>query len=608
MPAASCAATIRVLPGEVVSRIAAGEVIERPAAVVKELIENSLDAGSGHITIDVKDGGATLIRVTDDGEGIRRADLPLAFERHATSKLKSDDDLVSIRTMGFRGEALPSIASVSKVHVTTATRQESVGAHLALVGGVQQAMTDAPPVPGTKIEVADLFYNQPARKKFLKSTTTEFSHISTVVQQAALAWPAVHFRLTHNGHEILNYPAVASDRDRILQVYRPAFLDKSIDLQGRMAGCAISGVIIDPVHARSSRIPQDLFVNRRPIRNAAVFHAVTDGYGSFLPKGHHPTFVLFLDVDPSRIDVNVHPAKREIRFADQETIHQFVRHAVRHAFSGPERTLLLGAERSDRAHATASFEAMPAGIAGRGARPLPEAGTLDREPGAGPKDAKPGGERGEGTPSLFVREAAASYGGASAPAVVPFGQIQQTYLVARVGQELQVVDQHTAHERVLFQRLWRKWQQRDIATQSLLIPEPIELTAAQHVLLQPHLGELEQLGLVIEPFGATAVVLRAVPAGLGRFDGALLVQDLLEDLTQWDSTSSLEARVQPLLASLACQSAVQAGRSMALPEIEQLIRDWVDEGLIMTCPHGRRTAFRLSADELDKLFGRVGWT
>lgn len=599
MPAASCSATIRVLPGEVVSRIAAGEVIERPAAVVKELIENSLDAGSRRITVDVKDGGIVLIRVTDDGDGIRRADLPLAFERHATSKLTSDDDLTSIRTMGFRGEALPSIASISNVQVVTATRQEGVGAQLTLVGGAQHAIVDAPPVTGTKIEVSDLFYNQPARKKFLKSVPTEFSHISTVVQQAGLAWPSVHFRLTHNGQEILNYPAVASERDRILQVYRPAFLDKTIDLRGRMAGCAISGVMIDPVHARSSRVPQDLFVNHRPVRNAAVFHAVADGYGSFLPKGHHPTYVLFLDIDPERIDINVHPAKREIRFADQEAIHRFVRQSMRHAFSGVERKLVLGVGTSEG----------PPTAAAPSATAFPPSREIVGSPaGAQAENYGSGSQANNGAESLFVQEATASYAASPHLAVIPLGQILQTYLVAQVGQELQVIDQHTAHERVLFQRLWRTWMKRDMVTQPLLIPEPIELTVAHRMLLQKHVGDLEQLGLVMEPFGATAVLLRAIPAGLGPLNGALLVQDLLEDLAEWESASSLEARAQSILATLACKSAVQAGRSMALPEIERLVRDWLDEGLITTCPHGRRTAFRLSADELDKLFGRVGWS
>jgi DNA mismatch repair protein MutL len=596
VPAARCSPTIQVLSGEVVSRIAAGEVIERPAAVVKELVENSLDAGSRHIVIDIKDGGRALIRVTDDGEGIRRADLPLAFERHATSKLRSDDDLTSITTMGFRGEALPSIAAVSHVRVASATKEDAVGAQLSLAGGLPQAIADAPPVVGTKIEVADLFYNQPARKKFLKSVSTEFSHISGIVQQAALAWPSVHFRLTHNGHEILNYSAVMSDRDRVLQVYQPGFLDKTVEVRGRMAGCALTGVMVDPVHARSSKTPQDLFVNRRPVRNTTVFHAVMEGYGSLLPKGHHPTYVLFLDIDADRIDVNVHPAKREIRFADQEMVHRFIRQTVRHAFSGVERTLVLGMP-SDAHAVVASPVSMP-----HEERPV---GLSGRQQAAAGESITP--SMASAAESLFVGEASASYK-AQDVAIIPFGQVLQTYVVAQVGRELHVIDQHTAHERVLFQRLWRMWMQRAIVIQPLLIPESIELTVAQTTLLQKYLPALEQLGLVLEPFGPSAVLLRAVPAGLGPVDGTSLVRELLEDMAEWATASSLDARAQPVLATVACKSAVQAGRTMTLPEIEHLVRDWVDEGLMTTCPHGRRTAFRLSSEELDKLFGRTGWS
>jgi DNA mismatch repair protein MutL len=592
VPAARCSPAIQVLPGEVVSRIAAGEVIERPAAVVKELLENSLDAGSRHIVIDIKDGGRVLIRVTDDGEGIRRAELLLAFERHATSKLRSDDDLTSITTMGFRGEALPSIAAVSHVQVTTATKEDAVGAQVSLIGGVQQGVTDAPPVAGTRIEVADLFYNQPARKKFLKSVSTEFSHISTIVQQAALAWPAVHFRLTHNGREMLNYSAVTTDRERILQVYQAGFLDKAVDVRGRMAGCTLTGVMVDPVHARASKVPQDLFVNRRPVRNATVFHAVIDGYGSLLPKGYHPTYVLFLDIDPDRIDVNVHPAKREIRFADQEAVHRFIRQTVRHAFSGVERKLVLGmppAEPADARDSLASESRQESPVF------LSQATAGDR--------SEPLSHE-----SLFVREAAAPYSNSQQVAIIPLGQVLQTYLVAQVGHELHVIDQHTAHERVLFQRLWRMWLQRQIVIQPLLIPEPIELTIAQTTLMHKYMEELEQLGLVLEPFGPSAVLLRGVPAGLGPIDGASLLRELLEDMAEWATASSLDARAQLVLATVACKSAVQAGRTMTLPEIEHLVRDWVDEGLMTTCPHGRRTAFRLSSEELDKLFGRTGWS
>jgi DNA mismatch repair protein MutL len=610
MPAASCSAKIHVLPGDVVSRIAAGEVIERPAAVVKELLENSLDAGGLHVTIDVKDGGVTLIRVTDDGEGISRADLPLAFERHATSKLRSDRDLASVTTMGFRGEALPSIASVSHVLVTTAMRQDTVGSQLTLVAGAGRAIVDAPAMPGTRIDVSNLFFNQPARKKFLKSATTEFSHISHVVQLAGLAWPSVHFRLTHNGQEILNYPAVTADRDRILQVYRQAFLDRTIEVRGRIGGCSIRGVMVDPLHARASRTPQELFVNRRPIRNATVFHAVMDGYGSFLPKGHHPTYVLFLDLEPDRLDVNVHPTKKEVRFAETEALHQLVRQSVRHALGGPERKVVLGLTQAGLSPTIQEFaptdERQP--LSSGDFHPAPLTATPRQDARNKVSDTVSLSGTVEGNQLVFVHEAAAAYQQAERPGIVPLGQILRTYLVAQVGDELQVVDQHTTHERVLFQRLWREWQSRDIPSQPLLIPEPIELSAAQSTLLLKRRDDLEKLGLLIEPFGTTAVAIRGVPVGLGKVDAAVLVQDLLDDLIEWETASSLELRVQPVLASLACHGAVRAGRTLALPEIQQLIQDWVQEGLIMTCPHGRRTAFRLSTDELAKLFGRVGWS
>jgi len=610
MPAASCSAKIQVLPDDIVSRIAAGEVVERPAAVVKELLENSLDAGGLHITIDVKDGGLALIRVTDNGEGINRADLLCAFERHATSKLRSDRDLASVTTMGFRGEALPSIASVSHVLVTTATRQDTVGSQLALVAGAGGSIVDAPAVPGTRIDVSNLFFNQPARKKFLKSTMTEFSHISHVVQLASLAWPSVHFRLAHNGQEILNYPAVTADRDRILQVYHPAFLDRTIDVRGRIAGSSIRGVMVDPIHARSSRTPQELFVNRRPIRNATVFHAVIDGYGSFLPKGHHPTFVLFLDIEPDRLDVNVHPTKKEVRFAETEALHQLVRQSVRHALSGSERKVLSGLSQAGPSQTAPGFaptaDRQTVSFLDSHQAALISARREDSRINV--SDAVSLSGIVEGSQLAFAHEAAAAYQRAEKPDIVPLGQILRTYLVAQVGQELQVVDQHTAHERVLFQRLWRGWQSREIPSQPLLIPEPIELSAAQSMLLLKYCDDLEKLGLLIEPFGATAIAIRGVPVGLGKVDAAVLVQDLLDDVTEWDSASSLEIRVQPVLASLACHGAVRAGRALALPEIQQLIHDWVQEGLIMTCPHGRRTAFRLSTDELAKLFGRVGWS
>jgi DNA mismatch repair protein MutL len=341
-----------------------------------------------------------------------------------------------------------------------------------------------------------------------------------------------------------------------------------------------------------------------------VFHAIMDGYGSFLPKGHHPTFVLFLDIEPDRLDVNVHPTKKEVRFAETEALHQLVRQSVRHALSGPERTVVLGFTQAGLSQTapevaptaerqTASFgDSLPAGLLS----------ARRRDSRINVSDTVSLSGIVEGGQLAFAHEAAAAYQQAEKPDIVPLGQILRTYLVAQVGEELQVVDQHTAHERVLFQRLWRGWQSRNIPSQPLLIPEPIELSAAQSTLLLKHRDDLEKLGLLIEPFGATAVAIRGAPVGLGKVDAAVLVQDLLDDLTEWDTASSLELRVHPVLASLACHGAVRAGRALALPEIQQLIHDWVQEGLIMTCPHGRRTAFRLSTDELAKLFGRVGWS
>lgn len=600
MTIASSPGKIQILPNDVIGRIAAGEVAERPAAVVKELIENSLDAGSSTITVEIKDGGLGLIRVTDDGEGMSRADAGLAFERHATSKLQSDRQLSAIRTMGFRGEALPSIAAVSKVRLTTVARNDQVGTQLRLTGGVIDRVEDAAAVPGTSIEVADLFYNTPARKKFLKSTTTEFSHISHAVQQAGLAWPQVHVRLVHNGYEVFNLPAVSSHRDRVLQIYRALFGDRALAVEAERNGLSVKGFIIDPVRARAGRIPQELFVNRRPVKNGTVHHAVIDGYSSFLAKGHSPLFVLFLDVEPQLVDVNVHPTKREVRFAETESVHQLVRSAVRHALGRAQ----VEASMAGAAHAHISgpvSSIVPSRIEGRAAF---ESGSDHGRAMAGVNEPPASAASAVGQTS-FVGEGVTTYDSTEPPDILPLGQMSRTFLIVQVGTELQVIDQHTAHERVLFERLWRAWQGNSLPSQPLLLPEPLELPLQQALVLQRRLPELERLGLLIEPFGPSSFLIRSLPVLLGHTDLAALVQDLIEDLEQWESISSLETKVKPILASLACHGAVRAGRAMALPEIKQLVQDWVAEGLIMTCPHGRRVAFRLSADELARLFDRA---
>jgi DNA mismatch repair protein MutL len=589
---------IHVLPGEIASRIAAGEVIERPAAVVKELVDNSLDAGSTRIVVDVVDGGRRFIKVTDDGEGICAADVPLAFQRHATSKLQHDSDLCSIGTLGFRGEALPSIASISKIRLLTGTRDEAVGTLLIMDGSAVVKCEEAASPHGTHIEIGDLFFNTPARKKFLKTTGTEFSHICQVVQQAALAWPQVHFRLVHNGQEVCEYPAAGTSQNRILQVYGESVSAHMVMVQGELSGLRVHGMAVTPTSARTSRSPQELFVNRRPVKNATVSHAIYEGYGVSLPKGHHPLFVLFVEVDPARVDVNVHPTKREVRFADSDLVHRVVQRAIQSAVRSTLGDGAFAEVPSVLPGNTIGTERRPFADGGHGERPFQAASLRGSE-----FPAKQTDERAQMSAQI-VRETASSYLVQPASEVLPFGQIRQTFLVAQVGSELHVIDQHTAHERVLFERLLRACLQQAVTQQPLLIPEPVTVPLHQAMQLQQFLTEFARLGLDMEPFGSGTFLIRAVPALLGRMDGAALVHGLLEDFNEWSSTASFEQRMRPILATMACHSAVRAGRSMMLPEIKALIEDWVAEGVPTTCPHGRRIALRLPAEELEKIFSR----
>jgi DNA mismatch repair protein MutL len=576
--------TIKILPEALSTRIAAGEVVERPAAVVKELIDNGLDAMSKMITVEVEEGGRRLIRVTDDGEGMTRENAQLACHRFATSKLRSETDLHNIRTLGFRGEALPSIASISKFSLRTMRREELVGTATSSKGGDSWSLSDYSGAPGTQVEVKDLFFNTPARKKFLKSIATEFSQICHVVQQAAMAWPAVHFRLVHNGHSVFDLPSVGAPQDRVLQIFGDRFMNKVLRVDHERSGLRVEGYTVSPYHTGTSRTTQEIFVNRRPVKNTTIAHATYQAYGSFLPKGRHPIFALFIDLDPAIVDVNVHPAKREVRFSHPDFIHSTVKEAVRLSL-----------------HKTLQNPIMTPSAEG------PDQGRGQTAPSRQTRDLLYSPEsHGETTASQISRETAPAYSLIDQGLeVVPLGQVDRTFLVGQVNEELQIVDQHTAHERVLFERLWRAWQAHTLQTQPLLIPEPVDLPPHQCQLLGEHLPDLAQLGLEIEQFGQHAFVVRSVPAMLGPISVSLLIHQLVEDLSEWHSVDSLEARIRPIFASMACQTAVQAGRLMTGPEIQELLTDWAREGYPMTCPHGRRIAFRLTLDELNKMFGRA---
>ena len=590
--------TIQILPEALSSRIAAGEVVERPAAVVKELIDNSLDALSRLITVEVEEGGRGLIRVTDDGEGMTRENAQMACLRFATSKLRSEQDLLNIRTLGFRGEALPSIASVSKFSLRTMRQGEFVGTETSSEGGDSWALCDYSGAAGTQVEVKDLFYNTPARKKFLKSLATEFSRICHVVQQAAMAWPAVHFHLVHNHHSVFDFHSVGSHQDRVLQIFGEEFMAKVLLVDHSRSGLHVEGYTVSPYYTGLRRTPQEIFVNGRPVKNPTIAHAAYEAYGSFLPKGRHPIFTLFIDLDPAIVDVNVHPAKREVRFSHPEFIHSTVKEAVR-----------LSLHQTSQGPSTAPPVQGPTSWTGQPSRQaaLPHtAPPADPIPSRQTQDLLYSPHRREEHATPVTRESTPAYPLIDQELeVLPFGQINRTFLVGQVNGELQIVDQHTAHERVLFERLWRHWHAQTLQTQPLLIPEPVDLPPHQCPLLVEHLPDLANLGLEIERFGKQAFVVRAIPSLLGPVSVGPLIQQLVEDMTEWHSVDSFEGKIRPIFASMACQTAVQAGRPLTDHEIRELLTDWAREGYPMTCPHGRRVAFRLTLDELNKMFGRA---
>lgn len=587
---------IQVLPEDVSCRIAAGEVVERPASVVKELIDNSLDAASSLITIEVEEGGRRLIRVTDNGTGMNRDDAQLACQRFATSKLQTEHDLFSLSTLGFRGEALPSIASVSRFRLKTVSSESLVGTDTNSEGGTVWDIQDYAGVPGTQVEIRNLFFNTPGRLKFLKTVSTEFSKISYIVQQAATIHPQIHFRLLHHNHKVLDYPAVSTFQDRVIQIYGATFLDRFLTLNQATGPFQLTGFTVSPHHAKGSRTPQEIFVNGRPIKNTTITHAIYEGYKSFLPKGKHPQFIVCIQLDPRTLDINVHPTKRDVRFSHPEVLHSGILHAIKQIFF------------SGSSFAINPQDAVPEERAAPPPIPTakPTAQSLVVAPASVSQFSPEIGNRHATHLSIFAQEPVATYPvQAQEFHVFPLGQIHQTYLLGQINQDFYIVDQHTAHERVIFERLLQSWSQKDVSQQGLLIPEPIELLPHQGALLDEWLPVLSQAGLEIDRFGPTSYVVRAIPAILGSVTVGPLVLELLDELSEWKSTDSLEALIRPILASMACQSAVQAGRTMTLPEISTLLQDWAKENFPMTCPHGRRVAIRHSLDELNTLFART---
>ena len=592
---------IRVLPDELVDQIAAGEVIERPASVVKELAENSLDAGATRIEVDVERGGVSLIRVRDNGCGIAAAELPLALARHATSKITSLDDLEAVTTLGFRGEALPSIGSVSKLRIATRAAGEPQGAEILIEGGAASKVRPAAQPPGTSIEVRDLFFNVPARRKFVRSDTTELTHIARLVERLALSRFDVAFRLRHGNRVLLDAPAVSgagTEGARLDEILGAQFTAAAVAVNHAAGPVMLSGWIGLPTRSRAQPDQQFWFVNGRSVRDRLLMNAVRLAYRDVLYHGRHAAYALYLTLDPKLVDVNAHPAKLEVRFRDSRQIHDFVMRAVERA---------LAATRPARADAAGAVDAgAHAGVEARpthGAHPGLPFYDLGRDPWALAASVQE-----QGLASGWPASASLAPLAASSPDEQPLGtalaQLHGVYILAQNQDGLVLVDMHAAHERVLYEKFKAQRGSAAPASQQLLEPVVVDLKAHELEALLARREEWEQAGFEVDALGPTRLALRRVPAILNVADIAGVVGSLVQDLTLDTGSHHLEAAADRFLGTLACRSAIHAHRRLSLPEMNALLRQMEATERANQCNHGRPTWTRLSLQQLDQLFLR----
>jgi DNA mismatch repair protein MutL len=593
---------IRRLPETLVNRIAAGEVIERPAAAVKELVENAIDAGAARIDVALRDGGGSLIVVEDDGQGMTRDELSLAVERHATSKLP-DDDLTRIATLGFRGEALPSIGAVSRLSIVSRARGADDAWRLDVEGGAVGEPKPAARSHGTQVTVRDLFFATPARLKFLKEPRTELSHAVDAVERLAMAHPQIAFSIAEDGKQTRRYPAAAGDLfdarlARLSAILGKDFAANAMRVEAARPGLRLTGHAGVPTYNRATSAQQYLFVNGRPVRDRLLGGAVRAAYQDFLARDRHAVVALFLDVDPALVDVNVHPAKAEVRFRE----------------SGLVRGLIVGALRrtlAENGHQASTSVAAAALGAFRPGEP-PPSGVAREALAAWQGPAPVAGEyQGGSLPGLAA--APASTAPASVPddraaGAFPLGaaraQLHETYIVAQTSDGIVIVDQHAAHERLVHERMKQALAARGVERQVLLIPEVVELGEAACERLIARAGELRELGLLIEAFGRGAVAVREVPALLGQVDAAGLARDLAEELAELDDHLSLKERLEQVSGTMACHGSVRAGRLLKPEEMNALLRQMEATPHSGQCNHGRPTYVELKLADIERLFGR----
>ncbi len=595
---------IRVLSPDVFTRIAAGEVVERPASVIKELLENAIDAGAGRIEVAVDKGGLERILVVDDGCGIVPEDLPLAFAPHATSKLSEPDDLFRVRTLGFRGEALASIGNVARVRLQSRPEGSEVGAEITCEGGQLGTVRPWNGRPGTRVEVRNLFFNTPVRRRFLRSAATEIGHISVAVVRLALACPDLHLKLTHNERLVYEVPRSAGLMDRIGLFFGNEIRSALLEVQAEAGPARLTGYVADPSQDRGHPRMQYLFVNRRWVRDRALAHALLEAYHGLLMVGRYPVAFLFLELPPDLVDVNVHPTKSEVRFRDAQAVYHLVCGAVRDRLRQAELTPTLRtppmslltrpalrpsagppapwpspAPRSDAQQANALPE------------PRPDPTAVDR-----PLSTSPPATSGETASRLLTESVFRS------PRVI---QMHNAYLVVETAEGMLVIDQHALHERILYEAWKERIRRGDLEVQQLLVPEPIDLTPELAGCALEHQRTLEQLGLRIEEFGGSTVLLRSYPAMVRRTPPEELLRSAVEHLATHGVPPSPELLLDDLLKVMACKAAVKAGDPLAPEEVEALAaqRHLADD--THHCPHGRPTALLLSKEELDRQFKRT---
>src|SRR3990172_911531 len=567
---------IRLMPDALANQIAAGEVVERPASVVKELVENSLDAGSRSIAIAIEGSGKDRIRVADDGIGMSAEDARLALSRHATSKLFDASDLTNISSLGFRGEALPSIASVSRFTLRTREHEADAGHEVAIEGGqlVREAPVGVP--PGTIVEVERLFFNVPARRKFLRADVTEASHIAASGASLAAAYPDVGFQLEHGKRSVLEAPSVGTRRERLYQLEK-SWVESAVVLEEEIGGLSIEAWLAPPPEARGAASRLHLFVHGRPVKDRILHHAVMEAYRQVSSRSGTPLVYLFLELAPDKVDVNVHPAKAEVRFIDQQFVHKAAFSAIRNALQGQRLTpeVLLVREAYEP---KAEEPSMP--------------GSTD---GAALAEALFSSPAPEVTPPLSEL--------AFEPPM-PLGQLRASYIIAADGDGVWLIDQHAAHERILYEDLVERGVSQ-MGQQLLLTPIPLELTAPERVTLEEELSDLASFGYDIEPFGQGDFLLRAVPASLSGFDPIRLVRSALSERERDCRSSTVREAGSRIAARIACHAAIKVNFELAPEKMRYLVRELWRARQPTVCPHGRPTTLRIGREQIERGFGRI---